>query len=227
MIPLRDSPRSRTFPIVNIALIIINFVIFIRQLGLTPQAVNQIFYQYGLIPARVQSDLAAGASWMTIGIPFITAIFLHSNWLHILGNMLYLWIFGDNVEDRLGHIPYLLFYLVAGIAGNCAHVLANSGSQVPIIGASGAIAGVLGGYFLTYPKAKVLTLVPIFFFITAINVPAFLFLPFWFVMQIVSGLSSAGTAASTVAWWAHIGGFVAGAVLIKLMPPQKNRLRPY
>jgi membrane associated rhomboid family serine protease len=228
MIPLRDNTRSRTFPVVNIILIILNALIFIRQLGLTPPQVNLIFFQYGLIPARVQAQLSAGASLTTIAIPFITAIFLHANWLHIIGNMLYLWIFGDNVEDRVGHIPYLFFYLLVGVAGNIAHLLANPASQVPIIGASGAIAGVLGAYFLTYPRAKVLTLVPIFFFITIIEIPAVIFLLFWFVMQVIYGASSTGISASPVAWWAHVGGFITGAILVKVFSAGRiTNNRPY
>jgi membrane associated rhomboid family serine protease len=224
MIPLRDSTHSRTFPVVNLILIGINFYVFIVELGLTQQELNRVFYIYGLVPALVKTQLASGVSWLQVGIPFVSAMFLHSNWLHIIGNMLFLWIFGDNVEDHIGHIPYLFFYLLVGIAGNVAHILANPASQVPIIGASGAIAGVLGAYFLTYPKAKVLTLVPIFFFFTVIELPALAFLLIWFVMQVFYGLTTVGQSATPVAWWAHIGGFISGMVLVKIFAAGKNRV---
>lgn len=215
MIPLRDSTRSRTFPIINLTLIIINFIVFFQEISLSSQGLNQLTLTYGLIPARVTAGLASGASLLTLTIPFITAMFLHGNWLHIIGNMLYLWIFGDNVEDRVGHIPYLFLYLLVGIAGSITHILSNPASQVPIIGASGAIAGILGAYFISYPKAKVLTLLPLFFFITLVEIPAVWFLLFWFVMQLFSGFATS-VAADSVAWWAHIGGFVVGALLINI-----------
>lgn len=215
MIPLHDSTRSRTFPIINLVLIIINFIVFFQEISLPRQGLNQLTLTYGLIPARVTAGLASGASLLTLAIPFITAMFLHGNWLHIIGNMLYLWIFGDNVEDRVGHIPYLFFYLLVGIAGSITHILSNPASQVPIIGASGAIAGILGAYFISYPKAKVLTLLPLFFFITLVEIPAVWFLLFWFVMQLFSGFATS-VAADSVAWWAHIGGFVVGALLINM-----------
>jgi membrane associated rhomboid family serine protease len=215
MIPLRDSTRSRTFPIVNVSLIVINFIVFFKEISLSNQALNQLTFTYGLIPAHVASQLAAGAPFLSLATPFITAMFLHANWLHIIGNMLYLWIFGDNVEDRVGHIPYLFFYLLVGVAGSIVYCLASPASQVPIIGASGAIAGVLGAYFVLYPKAKVLTLLPLFFFITLVEIPAVWFLLLWFGMQVLNGFTTS-LAADSVAWWAHIGGFVAGAVLINL-----------
>lgn len=214
MIPLRDNTRSRSFPYVNITLIAINILVFFKEITLPTQHLNYFFYTYGIIPTQVVEQTIAGAPLLTVGIPFITAMFLHGGWLHLLGNMLYLWIFGDNVEDRLGHLPYLFFYLSVGIIGSVTHIIANPSSQVPIIGASGAIAGVLGAYFLSFPTARILTLVPIFFFVTVIQVPALVFLPVWFVIQLLNGLSTAGMTANTVAWWAHIGGFLGGAVLL-------------
>lgn len=213
MIPLRDSTRSRSFPFVNITLIILNVLVFFKELALPPQHLNSFFYSYGVIPAQVVNQIATGAPLLAAGIPFISAMFLHGSWLHLLGNMLYLWIFGDNVEDRMGHLRYLIFYLLVGIIGSVAHIISAPGSQVPIIGASGAIAGILGAYFLAFPKAKILTLVPVFFFITFIQVPAIIFLPVWFLIQILNGISTAGMTAEAVAWWAHIGGFIGGAVL--------------
>ncbi|MGD0621676.1 MAG: rhomboid family intramembrane serine protease [Thermacetogeniaceae bacterium] len=215
MIPLRDSTRSRTFPIVNVSLIVINFIVFFKEISLSNQALNQLTFTYGLVPAHVASQLAAGAPFLSLATPFITAMFLHANWLHIIGNMLYLWIFGDNVEDRVGHIPYLFFYLLVGVAGSIVYCLASPASRVPIIGASGAIAGILGAYFVLYPKAKVLTLLPLFFFITLVEIPAVWFLLLWFGMQVLNGFTTS-LAADSVAWWAHIGGFVAGAALINL-----------
>jgi membrane associated rhomboid family serine protease len=215
MIPLRDSTRSRTFPIVNVSLIVINFIVFFKEISLSNQALNQLTFTYGLVPAHVASQLAAGAPFLSLATPFITAMFLHANWLHIIGNMLYLWIFGDNVEDRVGHLPYLFFYLLVGVAGSIVYCLASPASRVPIIGASGAIAGILGAYFVLYPKAKVLTLLPLFFFITLVEIPAVWFLLLWFGMQVLNGFTTS-LAADSVAWWAHIGGFVAGAALINL-----------
>jgi membrane associated rhomboid family serine protease len=215
MIPLRDSVRSRTFPIVNVSLIVINFIVFFNEISLSNQSLNQLTYIYGLIPARVETQLAAGAPLLSLATPFITAMFLHANWLHIIGNMLYLWIFGDNVEDQIGHIPYLFFYLLVGVAGSITYIIADPTSQVPIIGASGAIAGILGAYFISYPNVRVLTLLPLFFFITIVEIPAIWFLLFWFVMQLFNGFATS-LAADSVAWWAHIGGFVAGAVTIRL-----------
>jgi membrane associated rhomboid family serine protease len=224
MIPLRDSTRSRTFPVVNVSLIVINLIVFFREISLTNQGLNQLTYTYGLIPAQVASQLATGVPLLTLAIPFITAMFLHANWLHIIGNMLYLWIFGDNVEDRIGHLPYLFFYLLVGVAGSIVYCLASPASQVPIIGASGAIAGILGAYFVLYPKAKVLTLLPLFFFITLVEVPAIWFLLLWFGMQVVNGFATS-LAADSVAWWAHIGGFVTGALLINLFSKQVFRIQ--
>ena len=183
---------------------------------------------YGVVPALVfawpQSDLPFTA----IVIPFITSMFLHGGWLHLFGNMLYLWIFGDNVEDRLGHFPFLIFYLLCGVGAGIVHTIFNASSFVPSIGASGAIAGVLGAYVVSYPFARVLTLVPIFVFFQVIEIPALIVLGFWFVMQLFSGTAALATTTSAssggVAWWAHVGGFVIGMVLVGLFP-RKDRPR--
>jgi membrane associated rhomboid family serine protease len=170
---------------------------------------------YGMIPARILAIFSDSPSLLVWAvIPFFSSIFLHAGWLHFLGNMLYLWIFGDNVEDRLGHFRYLLFYLATGVAASVIHLASNPSSDIPTIGASGAIAGVMGAYFLLYPGAKVVTLVPIFYFIQIVELPAFLFLGFWFLLQFLSGsvaLMAESGSAGGVAWWAHIGGFGAGA----------------
>lgn len=223
MIPLRDNTRSHSFPIVTVSLIVINLLVFIKELSLTNQQMNDVAMHFGVVPAAVQFQLATGASLVFMAVPFVTAMFLHGGWLHVLGNMLYLWIFGDNVEDRVGRLPFLFLYLIVGVAGSIAHILANPGSQVPIIGASGAIAGILGAYFISFPKARILTLVPLPFFITIIEIPAFFFLLFWFLLQFLNVLGTTGVAANPVAWWAHIGGFVAGMILINLFPKTRRR----
>jgi len=156
-----------------------------------------------------------------VALPFIASMFLHGGWLHLIGNMWYLWIFGDNVEDRLGHVRFLLFYLLCGIGAGIAHTLLNPASRIPSIGASGAIAGVLGAYFVTFPFAKVLTVVPILFFVQILEIPAILVLGLWFLMQFLYGTASLAVATSAntggVAWWAHVGGFLIGIVLLRLM----------
>ncbi len=189
-----------------------NVAVFVYEVALG-RGVSGFIMRNGLIPV----GLTGGGE--VAGVPFrpytiITSLFLHGGWLHVGGNMLYLWIFGDNVEDRLGHVRFLIFYLLCGIAASLTHVLANPASTVPTIGASGAIAGVLGAYFLLYPRSRVLTLLPLGFYLQVVQVPAFLFLGFWFLLQFVVGaVSLRGAGGEGVAWWAHVGGFAAGAVL--------------
>lgn len=221
MIPLRDSVRSGRTPYVNIGLILINVLVFIQQLWLQPYQLNSIYYAYGVIPAEAVNVFYTGAPIGQLMVTFITATFLHGGWFHLIGNMLYLWIFGDNIEGRLGHMKYLLFYLLAGVAGSFAHVLANPASNIPVIGASGAVAGVLGAYVLSFPRSRVLALVPVLFFLTVIEVPAIIFIVVWFVIQVFNGVAFLGGTANAVAWWAHIGGFLAGAGLVKLLAPQR------
>jgi membrane associated rhomboid family serine protease len=205
MIPLRDSVRPKKYPYINILLISLNIAAFIYQLSLTEAELMGLFYRYGIIPEKFL--LLQGASWF----PLMSSMFLHGGWFHLLGNMLYLWVFGDNVEDRLGHWGYLLFYLAAGVTSGLTHIFTNPQSAIPTIGASGAVAGILGAYFILFPRARVLTLIPIGFLITTAHLPAVLFLFLWFVMQIFNALLAGMTAATqTVAWWAHIGGFVLG-----------------
>lgn len=226
MIPLRDRNPSGRFPLVTILLIIANAAVFIYQLSLGAK-LPPFFYRYALIPAHIFS--LGEAPGITPGVhffPFLTSMFLHGGWLHVIGNMWYLWIFGDNVEDRLGHGRFLLFYVVCGIGAAAAHVMLNPHSTVPCVGASGAIAGVLGAYFISFPFARVVTLVPIFFFFTVIEIPAVIILLFWFVLQFFSGTLSIMTAAQTgsggVAWWAHVGGFVFGMILITVFPRRRG-----
>lgn len=221
MIPLRDSVRSRTFPSVTILLILVNIYIFLQEVGLSERAMDTFVHRFGLIPAHITDVfIHQGLAWGLL--PLITATFLHGGWLHLIGNMWYLWVFGDNVEDRMGHLRYLLFYLAVGALGNLAHILAEPGSTIPTIGASGAVAGVLGAYFIWYPRAKILTLVPIFIFISIVEIPAIFYLFFWFGLQLISGLVSLDAAGNVVAWWAHVGGFVAGIAGAILIGRERN-----
>lgn len=202
-------------------MIIINFSVFFYQVSLGRQ-VDAFIYSYGVIPANLLAD---GLSAEQI-VRLTTAMFMHGGWFHILSNMLYLWIFGDNVEDRMGHLKYLLFYLLTGYLATLSHVLYAPGSGIPLIGASGAIAGVLGAYLILYPRAKVLTLIFIFVFIQIVPIPAVIFLGLWFLLQLVSGTASlTAQSAQSVAFWAHIGGFVAGVLLVKFFARREDYLR--
>jgi hypothetical protein len=215
MIPIRDAVRSAHFPLVNWLLIAANSLAFFWQLSLGPRLQEAVFL-YGIVPMRY-SDPVAAAHFTPFEqvLPFFTSMFLHGGWLHILGNMWFLYIFGDNIEDRLGSIRYLFFYLLCGIAAGLIHLVTNWHSRLPTIGASGAIAGVMGAYVLLFPGARILTLVPIFFFVQFFEIPAFIFLGYWFLIQLLSaGLTPSDMGG--VAWWAHIGGFVTGAVLVKI-----------
>ncbi|WP_027366216.1 rhomboid family intramembrane serine protease [Desulfotruncus alcoholivorax] len=223
MIPLRDSIRSSTFPIVNLSIIILNLVIYVWEVMLGPQQLNQIFYIFGLVPARALDIFLSGASITPVLVNLFTSIFIHGGWVHVIGNMLFLWVFGDNIEDRLGHFKYLLFYLAAGVAGGVAHILSNPASTIPVVGASGAIAGVLGAYVVAFPRSRILALVPIFIIFTLVEIPALIFIALWFVIQIFNGVASLGGSVNPVAWWAHVGGFITGALLIKTMAPRGVR----
>lgn len=229
MIPIRDANPSRSFPIMTISLIIINVIIFLFEVS-AGRNLEVLFNQFALIPDRYFSLAAGGAfNYIERFYPFITSQFLHGGWMHIIGNMWFLWIFGDNIEDRLGHFKYILFYLMCGVAAGLTHVYTNPSSPVPTVGASGAIAGVMGGYTILYPRARVLTLFIILFFIRFIEVPAFLFLGVWFLIQFLSGAATmaASGANAGVAWWAHIGGFVVGIILILVLPRRRDRFALY
>jgi len=227
MIPFRDNIPSRTFPLINVSIIVANVLVFLYELSLSGRALDRLIAHYGVIPAAVfawpQSSLALSA----VAVPFFTSMFLHGGWLHLIGNMWYLWIFGDNVEDRFGHFAYLVFYVFCGIGAGIVHTVLNAETTVPSVGASGAIAGVLGAYVVSYPFARVLTLVPIFFFLQILEIPAVFLLLFWFVMQFLAGAESlaiTGPHTGGVAWWAHVGGFIIGIVLVGLFP-RKDRPR--
>jgi membrane associated rhomboid family serine protease len=216
MIPLRDTIPTRNFPIVNNAIIGINVVIFLVQLSQGPEW-NRFVYTYGLVPARYSSpQISAYFSAPQQVLAFISFMFLHGGFWHLLGNMWSLYIFGDNVEDRLGPVRYLVFYLICGVASGVSHLLLNLSSNLPTIGASGAIAGVMGAYFILHPRSKILTLIPIFFIPYFLEIPAYFFLGIWFLLQFINAAAGQGQTGG-VAWWAHIGGFVFGIIFLKLM----------
>ena len=230
MIPLRDAIPSKNVPVMNNVLIGINVVMFLVQLAQGAHG-NQFIYIYGLVPGRYTLPrLAVHFSLFQQVVAWISFMFLHGGFLHILGNMWSLYIFGDNVEDRLGPLRYLLFYILCGIFSGLSHFLLNSHSTIPTIGASGAVAGVMGAYFLLHPKAKILTLVPVFFIPLFFEIPAVFFLGFWFFLQFINAAGSSASAGG-IAWWAHVGGFLCGMLLLKLfdsMPSAgvTSRVRP-
>ena len=215
MIPLRDTIRSKTVPFVNYALIAACGLVFLYELSLGERAMHFV-RAAGVTPAAVADTLLRGRLDVRVALTLLSSMFLHGGWMHLLGNMLYLYIFGDNVEDRLGHGGYLVFYILCGVASALVQVYMQQSSTAPLIGASGAISGVLGAYFLLYPRARVLTMIPLFVFFPVVELSAFFFLGFWFLLQFLQGLlgAGAGEAGGGVAWWAHAGGFVAGAVLL-------------
>ena len=208
MIPIRDENPTHSVPIITYALIAINIIVFIFQIMLGSYQ-EQFIYQFALIPSEITSSL----SFDNVTDVF-TSMFMHAGLAHIGGNMLYLWIFGDNVEDRLGSVKYLFFYIIGGVVASIAHIFTNPASSIPTVGASGAIAAVLGAYLVLYPRQKVLTLIPLGFWMRMTMVPAFLVLGLWFVLQLFSGVMSlGGPDVGGVAFWAHIGGFVSGVIL--------------
>ncbi|HEX7154024.1 MAG TPA: rhomboid family intramembrane serine protease [Thermoanaerobaculia bacterium] len=225
MLPLRDENPRRSVPVVTYTLVAINIAAFIWEVMQGPLLERRIF-DIAFIPARyfipgyVIPDLYS----------MFVSMFLHGGLMHIGSNMLYLWVFGDNIEDRLGRFRYLLFYLLCGIIATLAHAFFNPASNIPTIGASGAIAGVLGAYLILFPRTQVMTLIPIFFFITVRHIPAIFVLGFWFVLQLFSGVGSLGVRdaqdAGGVAYWAHIGGFVAGMALIAVLGGMRKPARP-
>jgi len=214
MIPIRDTIPSSRVPLVTWLLIAANLGFFFYEVSLG-ENLPRFLERHALIPARF-----LGGGYLSVRelVTPVTAMFLHGGWMHVLGNMLYLYIFGDNVEDTLGHVRFLLFYIACGVASFAVQIGFQPASAVPNVGASGAIAGVLGAYFLLFPRARVVTLLPLFVIFTVVEIPAVVFLGLWFLMQFLSGTVSLGRAAATggVAWWAHVGGFVAGIVFLKV-----------
>ncbi|HPZ12221.1 MAG TPA: rhomboid family intramembrane serine protease [Bacillota bacterium] len=235
MIPIRDTAPRHRFPAVNIALIVLNILIFFYQQMLPPEQLYSFIFTYGTVPANLTGSLLgilkpgfSSGALLAASIPLITANFLHGGWLHLLGNMLYLWIFGDNIEGKLGHLKYLLLYIFMGAASQLFHILSSPFSTTPLVGASGAIAGVLGAYFILFPHARILTLVPLGFFITFVHLPAVIFLGFWFILQLFNAsLQGAAMGAQAVAWWAHIGGFLIGAGMGLLIRKKIYSQYPY
>ena len=230
MIPLRDANPTHRRPYVTLLLIALNAAAFLlwEPITGTPREQSTFFFCHGAIPDEMTSleplpEVAQACGNKSVIVSIFTSMFLHGGWLHIIGNMLFLWVFGNNVEDRMGHTLFTLFYLVAGVAAAYAQALVNPDSQIPLIGASGAVAGVLGAYIVMYPHARVLTLV-IFFFITTIELPALVVLGLWFVLQAFQGLGSLGGDVAGVAWFAHIGGFVFG-MLVALLFYRRQRIR--
>src|SRR5271166_3990237 len=240
MIPLKDDAPRVSTPYVNVTLIVLNTLVFLLELSAGPQR-QQFVDAFGMVPVRlsivlfnngyVPWDLVSqlGTRYvppMAAILPIFTSMFLHASPLHLIGNMLFLWIFGDNVEDRLGHAWYLVFYLTCGVAAALFHTLLNASSTIPTVGASGAIAGVMGAYFILYPRARVLTLVPLFF-VFFVWLPAWVVLGYWFVAQFLSGaatsIASHSSSSGGIAFWAHVGGFLAGMLLIKLFPSRARR----
>jgi membrane associated rhomboid family serine protease len=217
MFPLRDTVPSRSTPVVTILIIVANVLVFLYMLSLDPYSQNHFIRQYAVVPARLH--LSA----------LITSMFLHGGWMHLIGNMWFLWIYGDNVEDVLGHGKYLLFYLLCGVIASLAQYAISPDSRVPTLGASGAIAGVMGAYLIKFPHSRILTLIPFFIFWTT-ELPASVILVYWFVLQFFSGLGSIGysqVSQGGVAFFAHVGGFIAGMVLISVMgtKPRYSRRR--
>jgi membrane associated rhomboid family serine protease len=222
MIPLRDDRPTRRFPVVTLALVILNVAVFVHELMLADQrALEAFFSAFAVVPARLTQE-PSPAAWATV----FSAMFLHAGWLHLIGNMLYLWIFGNNVEAAVGRLRFLLFYLVCGVAAALTHVALAPESRTPMVGASGAVSGVLGAYLLLLPRARVLVLLPIWIFWKVIEAPAVVLLLVWFAFQLFSGLAALNQppGGGGIAWWAHIGGFVAGMALIPLFKKRRVRL---
>jgi len=224
VIPYADeNAPDRIFPAVNITLIVLNFLVFFFELSLGAQStgtLNRFFLDYSLVPCEYTQQCAAYAGTPhPFEVTLFTSMFLHEGWLHILGNMIFLWVFGDNIENSMGHLRYLLFYLLCGLGANALEIATSVSSNVPGLGASGAIAGVLGAYLMLYPGSRVRTLLPIFIIFLPITLPAWVMIGFWFIEQLLNGVVSLSTVATQtggVAYWAHVGGFITGAVLIWL-----------
>jgi rhomboid family protein len=226
MIPLWDDvPRSR-LPIFTVLLILVNCLVFLQELAAPPEAREQLIAAFSLIPARSTAFMIGSPVGFAGGIlPLFTTMFLHGGWMHLIGNMWFLWLFGDNVEDRVGHGRFVLLYLAGGLAGSLTHWFFNMSSTVPTVGASGAIAAVMGAYLITFPGARIRTLVPIFIFFTWFDLPAYIILIYWLLLQLLSGVASVSVAdpmQGGVAFFAHVGGFVAGIPLMLLLRPRRK-----
>jgi membrane associated rhomboid family serine protease len=227
--PVRDHNPSGSFPYVTIGLITLNTLVFLYEVSLG-RRLETFLLHYGMVPYVVTYfSRIPGIDFSDVAITFFTSMFLHAGWLHIIGNMWYLWIFGDNIEDRLGHLRFIFFYLACGLAAALMQYLISPHSRVPMIGASGAIAGVLGAYLICFPRARIDLLIFFFLFVDIVAVPAFFVLAVWFVMQFFSGVFSLGAGVMTggVAWWAHIAGFLTGIILIRILPRARRSRQTY
>jgi membrane associated rhomboid family serine protease len=220
MFPIRDTIRSRSVPIITYALITLNLLVFLFQSSLTSQSFTLFIQNFGLTPA--QFSLQNPFGFFTL----FSSMFMHGSWFHVISNMWILFIFGDNVEDRMGSFRYLVFYLLAGVFAALTHVYFAPRLALPTVGASGAVAGVLGAYFLLFPRARVLTFIPLFIFPWFIDIPALIFLGVWFLSQLANGLMFGGVAMEGIAWWAHIGGFLFGFVTARLFIPRRRLPAP-
>jgi membrane associated rhomboid family serine protease len=227
MIPLRDINPRYTTPYVNILLIVMNSLVWLYQVSLGQVAGERFIFALGLVPGRIDAVLTNHA--VNLGgalMPLLTSMFLHGGWMHVIGNMWFLWVFGDNIEDRLGHAGFFLFYVACGLGAGVLHTLFNWGSMVPTIGASGAISGILGAYFVFFPRTKIVTLVPLIFFFFTVQLPTVFFVGYWILIQFVGGLNAMSRhSAGGTAWWAHVGGFVLGFILAKML--QQRPSAPY
>ena len=233
MLPLKDDIPSRRFPLVTYGIIAVNVVIFMFEATMGSEQLQAFFQLVAVIPAEYTAFLRGEpVPLLKLLVAPFASMFLHGGWMHLFGNMWFLYLFGDNVEDAMGHFRFLVFYLLSGLAATAAHIFVNPLSPIPIVGASGAISGVVGAYFLMFPTARVLTLVPVFFFVDIVLLPAVVFIGLWFLFQFWSGLLSLAVPhMGGVAWWAHIGGFVAGLILAPVMRerrrPTRYRVRVY
>lgn len=224
MIPLRDENPSRTVPIVNVFLIFANVSIFIYQYLLIPGGAKPLILGLGLIPYEFSHFVDIGSDALVpVPLTVFTSMFMHGGLIHLIGNMLFLWIFGDNVEDKLGHIRYFFFYVLCGVGAALLHLFTNLDSKVPTIGASGAIAGVMGAYMILFPKARIRALLILGIFIQVVRIPAIIMIGYWMLIQVVSGLAEYGASTGGgIAWFAHIGGFISGAMLVMIMRKHKR-----
>ncbi len=223
MIPLKTTVPVRKFPSITIILILVNIIVFLYEVSIGNQ-INNLLQTAAVIPARYFSQQTVPSIYF---YPLFSSMFLHGSWMHLISNIWFLWIFGGGIEDRMGHINFLIFYLLCGIIANIVHIFINSNSLIPVIGASGAIAGVLGAYMFLFPSSRVITLVPIFFFLSIVRIPAFFFLGYWFFLQFLNGLATIGQTRHIggIAWWVHIGGFISGIVLLLAFVKRKNSYR--
>lgn len=228
MIPLYDDNPRVKFPIMTVLLIAANVAVFIYELSLGTGQQGVFMRTYGLVPSHVTAALHDGTGLVSALQPLFTSMFLHSGWLHILGNLWFLWIFGDNTEDILGHFGYLIFYLACGLAGGAAHVAANMDSTLPTVGASGAIAGVMGAYIIFFPRARILTLIILVVFFFTVRLPAVVVIGMWFLIQFFSGVGTLGQAQAGggVAFWAHVGGFALGVFVGLVAKPRVAVIAP-